>query len=116
AWDVKHLMTLTPLINGVDDTEQKTLLAAGLERYADFAPRIDSLRAQVLHNDFSRSNIVVKSDSASFVTGIIDFGDIVRTAIAIDVSTALLNQLPPGDTSRSMDDIFMNGKDLLRGY
>jgi len=34
----------------------------------------------------------------------------VRTLIAIDVSTALLNQLTEDD------DIFNNGRDLLRGY
>src|SRR5690606_2961075 len=69
-------------------------------------------RFQVLHNDFSRSNIVVDHDSPHFVTGIIDFGDAVRTAIAIDVSTALLNQLP----SFNRPDLFMEGRDLLRGY
>src|SRR5690606_29265152 len=84
AWDVRHLPALAPLVEGIDDEAQRTLLAAGLARYTRLAPRIERLRTQVLHNDFSRSNIVVEPGSASFVTGIIDFGDIVRTAIAID--------------------------------
>ena len=51
-----------------------------------------------VHNDFSKSNIVVDHHSADFVTGIIDFGDAVKAAIAIDVATALLNQ--PRDAKR----------------
>lgn len=116
AWDVKHLPTLTPLLQGVGDATQRTLLEQGLSRFASIQPRIAGLRSQVLHNDFSRSNIVVQAGHPDFVTGIIDFGDIVRTAIAIDVSTALLNQLPSGDAVRMENDIFMNGRDLLRGY
>ena len=48
----------------------------------------------------------------TFISGIIDFGDTVRTAIVIDASTAMLNQLP-----EKMDgEIFAHGRDLLRGY
>lgn len=116
AWDVRHLLTLTPLLQGVDDATQRALLQQGLNRYASIQRRIADLRCQVVHNDFSRSNIVVQPGNADFVTGIIDFGDIVRTAIAIDVSTALLNQLPTGDAVQMENDIFLNGRDVLRGY
>jgi len=121
AWDVQHLMTLEPLLAGIADADanagQRALLADALARYAEVvAPRIPHLRAQVLHNDFNQSNVVVAPDSAQFVSGVIDFGDIVRTAIAIDVSTALIGQLPR-DTDLSPDaDMFATGRDLLRGY
>ena len=73
------------------------LLRAGLRALHDASsrPHVPGLRRQVLHNDFSRSNLIVDHDDPAFVTGVIDFGDTVHTAIAIDVSTALLNQLPP---------------------
>lgn len=116
AWDVKHLPTLMPLLHGVNDASQRVLLEQGLDRYARIQSRIPTLRSQVLHNDFSKSNIVVRAGQPDFVTGIIDFGDIVRTAVAIDVSTALLNQLPTGDAVSMENDIFINGRDLLRGY
>lgn len=116
AWDVKHLLTLTPLLHGVEDATQRKLLEDGLERYARIQPQLAGLRSHVLHNDFSKSNIVVRPGHSEFVAGIIDFGDIVRTAIAIDVSTALLNQLPAGDAVQQHDDIFTNGRDVLRGY
>jgi Ser/Thr protein kinase RdoA (MazF antagonist) len=116
AWDVKHLASLGNLIDGVDDPAQKRQLAAGMERFLDIAPRVAALRSQVVHNDFSQSNIVVDHGSADFVVGIIDFGDAVHTAIAIDVSTALLNQLPRDAAQNPVDDLFWRGRDVLRGY
>jgi Ser/Thr protein kinase RdoA (MazF antagonist) len=108
AWDLTHLPDLEPLLDG-----QRELLRAGFERYMDVvAPHVGGLRRQVLHNDFSKSNILVDHDDPAFVTGIIDFGDTVHTAIAIDVATALLNQLPREPT----EDLFADGRALLRGY
>lgn len=115
AWDVRHLQRLRPLLDDIDDPHQHRRVAAGLARLADMAPRIARLRTQVLHNDFSQSNIVVDAGHPGFVTGIIDFGDAVRTAVAVDVSTALLNQLPRTGVHLHTD-LFAEGRDLLRGY
>jgi len=94
AWDVKHVGKLDHLLGEVDDADQRRKLAEGMQRCTACSDQVAACRTQVLHNDFSKSNIVVDADNDAFVTGIIDFGDAVRTAIAIDVSTALLNQLP----------------------
>ncbi|HTV71253.1 MAG TPA: phosphotransferase [Rhizobiaceae bacterium] len=112
AWDVKHLLRLEHLLEYVEDRQQHDALRRGLARFETLEPRLKSCRFQVLHNDFSRSNIVVNRESPDFVAGVIDFGDAVRTAIAIDASTALLNQLP----SRAREDLFLEGRDILRGY
>ena len=116
AWDVQHLPTLRPLLDTVADPAQRDLLEAGLARFDRAAPVISSLRRCVLHNDFSKSNIIVDHDAARFVQGIIDFGDAVYTAVAIDVATALLNQLPRQVPDRAEVDLFADGRDLLRGY
>lgn len=112
AWDVKHLLRLEHLLEYVEDRNQRKALERGLDRYRQLEPQFSACRSQVLHNDFSRSNIVVDHNAPDFVTGVIDFGDAVRTTIAIDVATALLNQLP----AQSKDDMFSEGRDLLRGY
>ena len=116
AWDVRHLSSLHHLLENVTDRNQRRSLATGLERFAMQESKITRLRRQVLHNDFSKSNIVVDHACPEFVTGIIDFGDAVRTAVAIDVSTALLNQLPCHARNRPHDDLFLEGRDILRGY
>ena len=112
AWDVQHLLTLEHLLDELDDPEQKAALAAGLERFQLIEPRLRRLRQQVLHNDFSKSNIVVDHEDPNFVKGIIDFGDSVKTAIAVDVSTACLNQLP----ATPNEDLFWRARNIVEGY
>jgi Ser/Thr protein kinase RdoA (MazF antagonist) len=115
-WDVQHLPTLAPLAGEVADPESRRLLEAGLARFERIAPILPGLRRQVLHNDFSRSNIIVDHEDRRFVQGVIDFGDAVHTAIAIDVSTALMNQLPRRVPDDLAVDLFADARDVLRGY
>ena len=115
CWDVQNLLKLEPLLAFVDDPIRRRQLQTGLERFEHIEDVLASCRKQVLHNDFNTSNIVVDPQSPTFVTGIIDFGDAVKTAVAIDVSTALMNQLgspgPNGD-----QDIFTPAREVLTGY
>jgi Ser/Thr protein kinase RdoA (MazF antagonist) len=112
AWDVKNLLSLHELLGGIADAEQRRKVETALQRFAAIEGQLRQCRTQVLHNDFTRSNVMVDPALPGFVSGIIDFGDTVRTAIAIDVSTAMLNQLPA-----HMDgDVFAGGRDLLNGY
>lgn len=112
-WNVKHLLSLQGLLNQIDVATHRERLETGLARFAGLEPQLAVSRAQVLHNDFTTSNILVDPDSPTFVRGVIDFGDATRTAIAIDVATALLNQLP---RQARGPDLFADGRDLLSGY
>ncbi|HEY0275758.1 MAG TPA: phosphotransferase [Paenirhodobacter sp.] len=116
AWDVCNLPALAGLLEEITDPAQRAALAQGMARFTALAPRIGALRRQVLHNDFNRSNIVMACDGPVRVAGVIDFGDLVKTAIAVDVSTALLNQLPRDLTGRDTPDLLAEGRDLLTGY
>lgn len=115
-WDVQHLHTLAPLAADIAGPERRQLLETGLARFDRVAAVLPQLRRQVLHNDFSKSNIIVDHADEQFVRGIIDFGDAVHTAIAIDVSTALLNQLPRQVPDDLAIDLFADARDVLRGY
>jgi len=116
AWDVKHLLDLSSLLTYIEDAGKRADLQLGLQRFAALQARIARLRMQVLHNDFNRSNLIVDHADPRFVMGVIDFGDAVRTAIAIDVATALLNQLPRDASGDPSEDLFAAPRDLLRGY
>jgi hydroxylysine kinase len=116
AWDVQNFLSLDNLLDHVTDHSRRRSVAEAMGRFAALTDHISSLRRQVLHNDFNRSNIIVDRSRSEFVTGIIDFGDSVRTAIAIDVATALLNQLPRNISAQSSADLFSDSHDLLRGY
>ena len=112
GWDVQHLLTLEHLLDEVDDYTQRQALSQGLERFRHIEVKLRQCRKHVLHNDFSKSNIIVDQNNPAYVTGIIDFGDAVKTAVAVDVATALLNQLPETPNV----DLFYRGRDILEGY
>ncbi|WP_241151812.1 phosphotransferase, partial [Pseudomonas viridiflava] len=71
----------------VPELALRQLLEKALNRFLDIEGLIAGCRKQVLHNDFNTSNIVIAPHNPTSVSGIIDFGDTVKTAIAIDVST-----------------------------
>ena len=112
AWDVQNLKMLENLLTEIEDQKKRTALSKGLDRFSSIYPKLRECRKQVLHNDFSKSNIIVDPNDQNFVKGIIDFGDIVKTAIAIDLATAMLNQLP----EKPQNDLFRENRDILTGY
>ncbi len=114
AWDVTNLLDHADLLDFVPAGDKRDWTIRALERFAEIKPRLDLCRRQVLHNDFNTSNLVVDHDNPDFLTGVIDFGDAVRTAIAVDVSTALMNQMPKDVGNRR--DLFDEPRDVLRGY
>ncbi|CAB4337116.1 unannotated protein [freshwater metagenome] len=116
AWDVRHLARLTPLVGFVEDERHRHQLQRGLERFAELQPRIDALACQILHNDFSKSNILADPENIESITGIIDFGDSVYTAVAVDVSTALLHNFPRDVATNPTQDVLAGGRDMVRGY
>lgn len=97
AWDVARLPELGALLEAVDDPAPVT---DAFDRFArTVAPRLDELPQQVIHNDGNLDNLLV-SDSAPGagvrVAAILDFGDVVRTARALDLAVAA-SYLVPGD-------------------
>ena len=116
AWDVAYIDKVGKLIQFIHDDHQRALVQKVLDRMATLKPRVDALRTQVLHNDFSRSNILGDRDNPDFITGIIDFGDTSRTAIAIDVSTAIMHHLPRDMAENPNQDMFERGREIVSGY
>lgn len=116
AWDVTHLLDLSDLLDFIPEGPRRDWTMRALELFAEIRPRLDLCRRQVLHNDFNTSNLVVDGANPRFLTGVIDFGDAVRTAIAVDVSTALMNQMPTTPDLGGHKDLLDRPRDVLRGY
>jgi Ser/Thr protein kinase RdoA (MazF antagonist) len=101
AWDAANAGSLRPLLEVFPSPEA----AEALDRFDDLvAPVMVRLPQQVIHNDFHPGNILVDTSladtgSPDFVTGIVDFGDVVYTARVVDVSVALSYLLFPGGHS-----------------
>ena len=101
CWDLKHASTLRPYLAHVDDPARRALIEQFLGRYEDeVVPVLPQLRQSVLQNDGNDNNVLVSGiGGAVEITGLIDFGDIVRTHTvfepAIAAAYAMLDKADP---------------------
>ncbi len=92
-FDLKYATQALPMAHDIDDPAQRALAIDVLERFAHTVlPKLPALRAQVIHNDLTLENVLF--DDAHRISGIVDFGDAVHTALVCDLSSALASLLP----------------------
>jgi Ser/Thr protein kinase RdoA (MazF antagonist) len=93
-WDLKHFHRMRPLLEYVEEKQKRDLAEGIFDRFDDtVVPLLDTLTSQVVHGDFSPFNVLVNPEDPGFVTGVIDFGDVVRTPVIFDISVAMANHL-----------------------
>jgi len=56
-------------------------------------PALARLRAQVIHNDMNPHNVLTSRSDREDITGVIDFGDVIRAPVVQDVATAASYQV-----------------------
>ena len=67
----------------------RTIVARCLDDFeAHSTPRLAALRSQVIHNDLNPDNVLVKESEQTSIAGVIDFGDMIRAPLIIDVAVA----------------------------
>lgn len=109
-WDLQHVSYLSRLLEALP-ASLRPRAAQFLHRYAsEVAPVFPELRRQVLHNDLNSKNVVVALDDETRVTGVIDFGDMVDTALAADLAIAAAAHV------RRAESIEEDLRDFLRAY
>jgi hydroxylysine kinase len=114
-WDVRHVGYLARLLEQMPDFP---LRASALRVLARLIPqvhaRLPRMRQQVVHGDLNPRNLLVDPDDESRVIGIIDFGDLTRTALIADVAVAGAELIPPGctDPPRARECVL----EVARGY
>lgn len=106
AWDAGRMPALRPLLDAVDDPNAEWFL----DRFeTDALPRLDAVPHQVIHNDFHPGNVLVDAAAPDFVTGILDFGDIVHTARVVDLGVAINYLIVPGEPLEPSYDAVLSG-------
>ena len=86
-WDVKRAGRLASQLRHIEDDVLRAELASILDRFQSrVAPRLPSMRQQVIHQDAHTYNLVVSIDDPMHVTGIIDFGDMVFGPLAAELA------------------------------
>jgi Ser/Thr protein kinase RdoA (MazF antagonist) len=95
-WDTQRAGQLRSLLVHVSDSVVRQQLEAVLDVFEeDVTPALKSLPRQVIHNDANSENILL--DTSGDLSGIIDFGDLLRAPRIIEVSTAAAYLRPNDD-------------------
>lgn len=102
-WDIRQLPSLAGLTPSIQDADLRAEADAFIESYtAHTLPRVDRLPRQVVHNDFNPHNLLVAASAPEQLTGILDFGDMVRTARVCDLAIAASYQIADDDPLASL--------------
>lgn len=106
VWDAAQL----PLVRHMLDEYPMAETRAAFELFdRKVQPALAELPRQVIHNDFHLGNVLVDPHSEAFVTGIIDFGDVVHTVRVADLAVALSYLIYPSQHTQAELDRFQAG-------
>lgn len=95
-WDLNNAQDLIRYLSSIRDPALYRLLDGIFERYLDSSlPVLQKARSQVVHGDLNAENVLADAQDQSRVAGIIDFGDMVHTALVNDVAVAAAYQIAP---------------------
>jgi len=107
-WDIARTAELEDRLFLLGEREA-ALVVPVIARFSDrVAPRLPGLRAQVIHNDMSRQNVLI--DDLGQIVGITDFGDMTHTGLVCDLAIAIADVL-----DGRPDSLEMAGQ-LIAGY
>jgi Ser/Thr protein kinase RdoA (MazF antagonist) len=112
VWDIRHFHELRELLAHTASAGHRTLADTVFRLFdATVVPSLDDLETQVIHGDYSPFNVVVDEQSDAYVTGVIDFGDTVRSAVIFDPAVAMANLL-----GRTPDQPWRDACAFVAGY
>lgn len=87
-WDIRRFAALQPLVPLLPLALQTEVQAFSPIFQTRIAPALAGLPTQVVHADFNPHNLLSDPDSPDRITGILDFGDMVRTPRICDLAVA----------------------------
>jgi hydroxylysine kinase len=94
VWDIRHFHELEELADNIPSAEHRQLADAVFRLFeTTVVPMLGELESQVIHGDYSPYNVVVDEGRDDYVTGVIDFGDTMRSAVIFDPAVAMANLL-----------------------
>lgn len=110
-WNVAAAHRLRGMIETIGDHDRRKLVENFMDNYeTNTLPRLATLRAQVIHNDFNLGNVLVNPDLTDEVAAVIDFGDVVHGPLVGEIATAAAYQLADGD------DPLLSAAEMIGGY
>lgn len=90
-WDLMRAPDLQAQTHHIVDTDRRHAVEAVFDHFElNSLPQLQTLRAQVIHNDVSELNTLADGNR---VTGIIDFGDLIHAPLVCDLAVPIAELL-----------------------
>lgn len=91
-WSLSLFPTMRHLATHIADDASQRLAHRIFDRFDEHVTDVlPTLEEQVIHGDYSPHNVAVDSALREFVSGVIDFGDVVRSPVLFELSVAAAN-------------------------
>jgi len=88
-WDIRHLPRMIGHVDDISGAERRAMVRRVIESFtAGAMPRLERMRAQVIHNDLNMHNVLVDPAEGDRVAGVIDFGDMVAGPLVMEPAVA----------------------------
>jgi hydroxylysine kinase len=113
-WDIQHALRLRADVEAVE-ASGRPLVVEALDRFERHAaPLLPKLRGQFVHGDLNPYNLLVNPQDPDEVTGILDFGDMVKTPLVTDLAIAAGYHAERGaDAMQSLGDFIAAYHEVL---
>jgi Ser/Thr protein kinase RdoA (MazF antagonist) len=86
-WDMQQALQLRRILEHIDDEALRRGAAQVLDDFETLAlPQFATLRSQVIHSDLNPENLLIVPGDHDVVAGVIDFGDMLRAPLVVDVA------------------------------
>jgi Ser/Thr protein kinase RdoA (MazF antagonist) len=97
-WDMKRAEELRDLLMYIEEPGLRDLARQTLDQFvSNVTPALNTLRTQVIHSDMNPDNVLIDAANTHRISGLIDFGDMVRSPLIMDLAIAAAYQLNEGD-------------------
>jgi Ser/Thr protein kinase RdoA (MazF antagonist) len=101
-WDMQRAAELRELVAHVPGPDLRSAVHQCLDDFENLAvPAFATLRRQVIHNDLNPANVLVADEGSTTVAGVIDFGDMLRAPLIVEVAIAASYMRAEGDDALS---------------
>lgn len=88
-WDLQKALDLRKLVSYITDEGVAAQVTDALDDFETHAAAgLPSMRSQVVHSDLNPDNVLIDPDDPDVVAGVIDFGDMLRAPLIVDVAIA----------------------------
>jgi len=88
-WDIRMAERFLPHVAKLQDPARRETARAFIENFAaSTLPRLEGMRAQLIHGDVNPHNLLVDPAETDRITGIIDFGDMIHAPLILDLAAA----------------------------